>query len=84
MEVAELEDGAYHINQLRRCRKMYEYEIVTVPAGAFSGKLKEDYKEIIHDFARRGWRLKQIIAPPFAAGGQALQMDIIFERKVAE
>lgn len=60
---------------------MYEYEFVTVKIGAITGKAKEDYKEIIKEFANKGWRLKQIVTPPSAAGGQSLYMDIIFERE---
>jgi len=60
---------------------MYEYEFVTVSVGSISGKAKEDYKEIIKDYAKKGWRLKQIVTPPFGVGGQALYLDIIFERE---
>ncbi|USK42272.1 DUF4177 domain-containing protein [Cytobacillus oceanisediminis] len=61
---------------------MYEYKFVTIPVGALNGKPKEDYQVIIHNHSREGWRLHQILTPPFAAGGQALMMEIIFERQV--
>lgn len=54
------------------------YEFVTVKVGTLNGKPKEDYKEIIKDYVNNG---KQIVTPPFGAGGQALNMDIILRGK---
>jgi len=61
---------------------MYEYKFVDISVGSFSNYPKEDYHEIIHEHARKGWKLHQILTPPFAAGGQAITMELIFERKV--
>lgn len=61
---------------------MYEYAFVDIPVGTFSGTPKEDYEQVIHNYAKEGWRLKQILTPPFAAGGQALTMQLIFEKKL--
>ena len=58
---------------------MFEYKFVTVKFG-FSGKPKEDYKEIIQEHAREGWRLVQIFAPATAAMAGATYFDIIFEK----
>ncbi|MDQ0270951.1 DUF4177 domain-containing protein [Cytobacillus purgationiresistens] len=62
---------------------MYEYKFVDIPLGSFSGYPKEDYEEIVHEHARQGWKLHQILTPPFAASGQASSMELIFERKAA-
>ncbi|NRG44843.1 DUF4177 domain-containing protein [Bacillus sp. CRN 9] len=63
---------------------MYDYKFVEISVGSFTGIPKEDYQEIIHTHAKEGWRLHQILTPPFAAGGQALTMEIIFEKKLME
>ncbi len=61
---------------------MYEYKFVDVNIGAFSNYPKEDYHEIIHEHAKQGWKLHQIFTPPFATHGQAITMELIFERKI--
>lgn len=60
---------------------MYEYECVSLSVG-FTGKVKGDYKAVIQEHAKKGWRLKQIVTPPFSAYGQAQSMDIIFEKEI--
>lgn len=61
---------------------MYEYKFVEIAVGTFSAYPKEDYQEIIHEHARQGWKLHQILTPPFAANGQAITMELIFEKKL--
>ncbi|MBU5212928.1 MULTISPECIES: DUF4177 domain-containing protein [Heyndrickxia] len=61
---------------------MYEYKFETIPVGALNGKPKKDYQAIIHENAREGWKLLQIVTPPFGGAGQALTMELIFEKKI--
>lgn len=60
---------------------MYEYHFEKIKIGPFSGKPKVDYEEIIEKYAREGWRLHTFSPLPFAAYGQATEVQLIFERK---
>ncbi|WP_226665218.1 DUF4177 domain-containing protein [Metabacillus litoralis] len=60
---------------------MYEYEFVNIKVGALNGKPKEDYKKIISDYAEKGWRLHTFSPLPFAAYGQAISIQLIFEKQ---
>ena len=60
----------------------YEYEIIRIEKkGVLNPKLEEDYREIIKNKAREGWRLVQIFSPPLEGYGTIKFVDIIFERK---
>ncbi|KAF0821041.1 MULTISPECIES: DUF4177 domain-containing protein [unclassified Cytobacillus] len=61
---------------------MYDYKFIKINVGAFSGKPKEDYEEIIIQQAQEGWRLHTFTPLPFASGGQALEIQLIFEREL--
>ena len=50
-------------------------------SGLFSGKAKKNYEEIIKDYARDGWRLHTFAPISSGAGGQALSIQLIFERE---
>ena len=41
----------------------YRYEFIRIEAKPFSRKPKEDYKRIIDEKSREGWRLVQIFSP---------------------
>lgn len=58
----------------------YEYEYVTIPVGMMSGKLKEDFRQVIDRYAADGWKLHSIVPMPLLAGGQASVLELIFER----
>ena len=61
---------------------MLEYETVRVEiTGLLNRKPKEDYREIIKERGKDGWRLVQIFAPPMEGYGLAKYIDIIFEKK---
>ncbi|TSI02294.1 DUF4177 domain-containing protein [Lysinibacillus sp. BW-2-10] len=60
---------------------MYDYKFVKIEVGPFSGKVKENYEEIIHEHAKEGWRLHTFAPLPFAGGGQAIALQLIFERE---
>jgi len=57
-----------------------EYKFVRLELGSWSGKPKGDYREIINEHAREGWRLVQIFAPATAGPGRATYFEIIFEK----
>jgi len=60
---------------------MYRYEIIRVEMKGFISKRpKEDYREIIKEKAKEGWRLKQLFAPAIQDTGAASFIDIIFEK----
>ncbi|HUX07434.1 MAG TPA: DUF4177 domain-containing protein [Acidobacteriota bacterium] len=62
----------------------YEYEIVRHGKGLMMVKrpARNDYEEIIHDYAERGWRLVQVFAPGVGVSGAPKYFDLIFERRV--
>jgi Domain of unknown function (DUF4177) len=59
-----------------------EYEFVKIPLSRkfFQDKPKEDYRKIIEEHGRRGWRLVQIFAPGTSGHGAASYFELIFER----
>ena len=60
----------------------YEYDIVRLEKkGILNVRLEEDYREIVNQKAREGWRLVQIFAPPIEGYGVIKFADLIFERK---
>ena len=60
----------------------YEYDIVRIEKkGILNVRLEEDYREIVQQKAREGWRLVQIFAPPIEGYGVMKFADLIFERK---
>lgn len=65
---------------------MYEYKFVLIELkqGLMKAEAKEDYREIIKEHAKKGWRLVQIFAPGTAIVGAAANFELIFEKKVKE
>lgn len=59
---------------------MYEYHFVKVELNAWGSKPKEDYQNIIHQYASEGWRFVQIFAPSTKEYGSAAYFELIFER----
>ncbi len=59
---------------------MYEYEFVKIELSVWTGP-KEDYQQIVRDYAEKGWRLVQIFAPGNKGNGGASFYDLIFERE---
>jgi hypothetical protein len=61
----------------------YQYEIVRHGKGKLGVKkaARDDYEEVIQEYARNGWRLVQVFAPGLM-GGAPLYYDLIFEREV--
>ncbi|MEC1261050.1 DUF4177 domain-containing protein [Bacillus swezeyi] len=59
---------------------MKEYQFVKVELSSFNKKPKEDYQQIIHDYAQEGWKFVQIFAPGTSGYGTAAYFELIFER----
>jgi hypothetical protein len=57
-----------------------EYKFVKLEPSFFSDKPDVNYKEIIQEHAREGWRLVQIFAPPSGGFGKSEYFEIIFEK----
>lgn len=60
---------------------MYEYYFEKIKFGGLTGKPKVDYEQLIQTYACEGWRLHTFTPLPFGAGGQALEVQFIFERE---
>ncbi|MFN2747295.1 MULTISPECIES: DUF4177 domain-containing protein [unclassified Bacillus (in: firmicutes)] len=59
---------------------MKEYQFVKIELSSFNKKPKEDYREVIREYAREGWRFVQIFAPATSGYGIASYFELIFER----
>ncbi|MGN7478745.1 DUF4177 domain-containing protein [Solibacillus silvestris] len=59
---------------------MYEYSFVKIELNVWGSKPKEDYQDIIHRYASKGWRLVQIFAPSTKGYGSAAYFELIFEK----
>ncbi|MCY8515235.1 DUF4177 domain-containing protein [Bacillus atrophaeus] len=60
---------------------MKKYEFVRVELSSMRRRPKEDYQEIIHQYAKQGWKLVQIFAPSIDGYGAAAYFEIIFEKE---
>ncbi|ADP33689.1 MULTISPECIES: DUF4177 domain-containing protein [Bacillus] len=60
---------------------MKKYEFVRVELSSMRRRPKEDYQEIIHEYAKQGWKLVQIFAPSIDGYGAAAYFEIIFEKE---
>jgi hypothetical protein len=61
----------------------FEYEFVRIGISRrflVDDRAKEDYRKIVEERGRRGWRLVQIFAPGTAVHGRAAYYELIFER----
>jgi cobalamin biosynthesis Co2+ chelatase CbiK len=59
---------------------MYEYKYVSLKTGFWTGKPKEDYKKVIEENARQGWRFVQMVV--FVNHGTNSNYELIFERVI--
>jgi len=68
----------------------YEYEFVRLEQAKNwfnqmptpSQEARDEYQEVVHKYARQGWRLVQIFAPGISIEGIAAYFELIFERPV--
>ena len=70
--------------------KVFEYKFVRLGEGRTSalfgpnGEGRQNYRSVVEEQARGGWRLVQIFAPGVAAFGAAKYYELIFEREKAD
>ena len=65
-------------------RQKYEYKFVRLGEGVLGAKTKgiKEYRQVVEEHARDGWRLVQVFAPSLGIYGAAKYFEIIFERQV--
>ncbi len=64
--------------------RRYEYKFVRLGEG-FLGvrrQAKKEYRKVIAEHAREGWRLVQVFAPGVGGYGMAKYFEIILEREL--
>lgn len=61
----------------------YEYKFVRIGEGWLTAKkaAREEYQDVVHEYARDGWRLVQVFAPSLGSYGMAKYVELIFERE---
>jgi len=59
---------------------MLTYAFESIQMKAFSGKMKTDYREVVQEYAQKGWRLHSMTPIP-GHDGMALSIELIFERE---
>ena len=62
----------------------YEYKFVRLGGGLFGarGKAQFQYRNVIEEYARDGWRLVQVFAPCLGAFGASTYIEVILERQI--
>ncbi|WDV46476.1 DUF4177 domain-containing protein [Clostridiaceae bacterium M8S5] len=61
---------------------MYEYKFVKASiAGLFS---EGNYKQIVHEYAKIGWRLVQIFPCAYNGYGKPVEIEIVLEKEIKE
>ena len=65
-------------------KQKYEYRFVKIGEGWMGVKssAKDQYEEIVHEYARNGWRFVQVFAPSFGTYGISKFVELIFEREI--
>jgi len=61
---------------------IYQYKFIKIDLrpGFNASHPKEDYRKIIEEQAKQGWRLVQVFAPPTESFGSSAYFEIIMER----
>ena len=64
----------------------YQYKIVRVGEGVHGIKKRasNEYKKVIAEHAKRGWRLVQVFAPGLGHRGKPRYYEVILEREEEE
>lgn len=61
---------------------MYTYKYVKIHLGGFfTTKPNRDYKKVIEEHSKEGWRFIQIFAPAITGYGKASYYELIFEKE---
>ncbi len=62
---------------------MFEYKFIKLEVkGILESKPEQDYHEIVHEHAKDGWRLVQVLTPPTGPSGAATYFELIFKKHV--
>lgn len=59
---------------------MYEYKYVEAYLGGFFRD--SNHRELIDNYAKKGWRLVQVSPTNYNSHGEPTKYDIIFEREI--
>ncbi|MBQ8404012.1 MAG: DUF4177 domain-containing protein [Clostridia bacterium] len=59
---------------------MKKYEYVEVEIGRFIGAISEEHREIIDEYAAKGYRYAGFIPTTITDHGKITSMDLIFEK----
>ena len=59
---------------------MKQYEYVSVHTGKFLGAKSEKHREIIDEYAAKGWRYVGFVPTIMTDYGKIKDMDLVFER----
>ena len=66
-------------------RTMYEYKFYRIGLDGFFPEKKptEDYREVIREHAKNGWKLVQLFSPTVGViiGGTSTYFELIFEKE---
>ena len=63
---------------------MFDYKIIRIPISMWTAKPKEDYLDVIKEYAAEGWRFIQVFTPPCAGTGMSYYIEVIFEKPKEE
>lgn len=58
---------------------MKKYEYVKVTIAKFMGSRSEEHRQIIDEYAAKGYRYVGYISTEMTGHGQILEMDLVFE-----
>lgn len=65
--------------------KKYIYEYVNIPMpGPLSLGILEEHREVINQYAEKGWRYNGYIPTSKNGHGKTLLIDLIFEKEIEE
>lgn len=61
----------------------YEYKFIRLGEGWFRLKkaAREQYKDVVREHAKDGWRLVQLFAPSLGWYGESTYIDVVLERE---
>lgn len=60
---------------------MFDYKFVSIKTrGVFSLNFENDYKDIIQENAREGWRFLQLVPVEYSSYGLPKQVEVVMER----
>ncbi len=62
---------------------IYEYVTVSMP-GPLGMDILAEHREIINQYAQKGWRYNGYIPTSKTSHGKTLMLDLIFEKEIEE